>query len=306
MDTLNNQATSSTRPVMDPETFGEDLSYASQRALDLAPIHCNACATYHMFYPIKRHLSTVAGIPDRKQLVAKVGGLLADSARKDGGPIDVVVGGAADSGVLAVCAHAAHLSLGEESSRVRFTVLDRCPTPLALCRDYALRNDIVVDVHAVDLVSTTRIFPADVIVHHSLLSFVESSKHESTLQKFARWLKPRGRIVFSTEVRSPSARDKYKARRSQRAAQIRAGVETGALVVNEPLEVFYARLASVEAQTSPHIFDFESADHVRDLFVRTGLTVLSNDRIVDSSHLADGRGLDRERVIAVLAAPTRK
>ena len=304
MDSLNNRATSSARLLMDPETFGEDLSHASQRALDLAPIHCGACATYHMFYPIKRHLSTIAGIPDRKQLVATIGGLLADCARRDRGPIDVVVGGAADSGVLAVCAHAAHVFLGIESSRVRFSVLDRCPTPLALCDDYALRNDIVVDVHAVDLVSTTRTFPADVVIHHSLLSFVERSKHESTLQKFARWLKPQGRIVFSTEVRSPNARDKYRARRSQRAVQIKAGVETGAFVVNEPLEVFYARLASVEAQMSPHIFDFESADQVRDLFVRTGLTVLSNDRIVDSSHLADGRGLDRERVIAVLAAPT--
>ena len=211
--------------------------------------------------------------------------------------------GAADSGLLAVCAHAANLCLGDASQGVRFIVLDRCPTPLALCDDYAAVNDLTLSVQEIDLVSTLKSYPADIILLHSLLAFIPHRDHEPLLRKLASWLKPQGRIIFSTEVRSPDKREGYKARRSLRAEQIRAAVKSGAFVVNEPLHVFYARLESVDAERSNHAFDFETADEVHDFIVRTGLKLVSSERIFDDLPLPNGRHIQRERILAILAAP---
>ena len=59
--------------LADATTFGEDLARSSQRALEIAPLFCGACLNYHMLFPIKRYLSTVANIPDRSELIGAIG-----------------------------------------------------------------------------------------------------------------------------------------------------------------------------------------------------------------------------------------
>ena len=288
--------------MADPTTFGEDLAGASQRALDLAPLLCGACMNYHMLFPIKRHLSTVSDIPDRHHLVEAIGKLLAEATDRKS-QIDVVVAGAADSGLLAVCAHAVNLFMGAAMDRARFTVVDRCPTPLALCDDYAAINGLSLTVHMDDLVSTTERYPADIILLHSLLAFIPRRDHVPLFRKLASWLKPQGQIIFSTEVRSPDNREAYRARRSQRAEQVRAAVMSGQFVVKEAVDVFCARLENIGTERSNHAFEFETVAEVQDFIVRTGLKLVSDERIFDNSRLSNGRHIQRERVIAVLAAP---
>ena len=289
-----------------PDMFGEDLAGASQRALEIAPLHCGACLNYHMLFPLKRHLGALANIPDRSRLVELIAGLVSERAAGGQGAIDIVVAGAADSGVLAVCAHAAHLALGEEARhRVRFTVLDRCMTPLALCQDYARRNQIELELHVADLVSTTTTFPADIVVLHSLFSFIAPGHHRPMLEKFAAWLKPNGRIVFSTELRSRDIRASQEARRKLRTENVRASVASGAFVVKEPMADFYTRLESMRSGRT-HASEFENAGSVTDLFARTGLVVVSNEMIEDSFQQENGEPIKRERIVAVLAAPSHQ
>jgi SAM-dependent methyltransferase len=232
--------------------------------------------------------------------------LLTESAAANDRRIDIVVAGAADTGILAICAHAANRFLREASHRVRFTVLDQCKTPLALCADYAMRNDIELDAHAVDLVSTAIARSADVVVLHSLFCYIRPESHESVLRKLASWLKPEGRIVFSTEIRSANDEGTGKERRHQRIAEIKAGVEAGGFTVNEPMDVFYARLENAKKREKSRIFDFENAAQVHELFRRAGLLILSSDQIVKSTDLASGNASRRERIVAVLAAPVAK
>ena len=286
----------------DSDMFGEDLAEASQRALEIAPLHCGACLDYHMLFPLKRHLGGLANIPDRSRLVASIGELLSERAAEGEGGIDVVIAGAADSGLLAVCAHAAERALGEAKGRVRFTVVDRCMTPLTLCQDYARRNEVELELHAADLVSTPAIFPADIVVLHSLFSFIAPEHHRPMLEKFAAWLKPNGRIVFSTELRSRKNRGSHEARRKLRAENVRAGVASGAFVVKEPLADFHKRLESVRSRPS-HASEFEHADSVTDLFDRAGTVVVSNELIADKFEQENGEAINRERIVAVLAAP---
>jgi SAM-dependent methyltransferase len=238
--------------------------------------------------------------------VAIIGELLTERAAASEGLIDIVVAGAADTGVLAICAHAAHRSLREARHRVRFTALDRCATPLALCADYAMRNHIELDVHAVDLISTAMTCSADVIVLHSLLCYIKPENHEPVLRKLASWLKPQGRIVFSTEIRSPNDEDTGRERRHQRMAEIKASVEAGTFTVNEPLDVFYARLETAKKKESSRVFDFANASQLHELFRRAGLLISSSDQIIKSTDLASGNASRRERIVAVLAAHSAK
>jgi SAM-dependent methyltransferase len=306
MDPQTKQRPPISPTLADPGTLGEDLREASRRAFELAPIHCDECLSYHLLFPIKRYLSPVAAIPDQSQMVAAIGELLTKTAAIHDGRIDIVVAGAADTGVLAICAHAADRFLQAARHRVRFTALDLCKTPLALCADYATRNDIELDIHAVDIVSTAIRCPADVIVLHSLLCYIRPESHEAVLRKLASWLKPEGRIVFSTEIRSANDEDTGRERRHQRIAEIKASVEAGAFTVNEPIEVFYARLENAQKKEKSRLFDFENANQLHELFRRAGLLILSSDQIVKSMDLASGNTSRRERIVAVLAAPSAK
>jgi len=272
-------------------SFGEDLRRNAQLALDLAPIHCAGCMTYHMLRPMRRYVGSAAGIPDRGILVEAIGSFLSGRARAGEARVDILIAGAADSGLLAVCAHAAYVFLGAELGRVRFTVLDRCQTPLALCRDYADRTEVEVDLRSVDIASTGDQFEADFILMHNLLSFIDAGSHDATLLKLAGWLKPHGRIAFSTDLRPPAA----GGRRSGHSERIREAIRSGVFALGEPMERFEARLESAGTGASGHVFDFGTAGQVHDLFRRTGLEVVQTEH---------ARGTRRERMVAVLAAST--
>jgi hypothetical protein len=282
----------------DPATCGEDLLHNAQRAIDLARRLCRDCADYHVLFPLRRATGGVFGVDrDRPKMTEIVGQLV---ATRTSGPIDILIVGAADSGILATCAHAARQVGGDALRRARFTVIDRCETPLELCRDFARRHGLLLHAEAADLTQTPSNHTADVIVHHSLLRFLPPAARCAALRKLAQWLKPDGRLVFFMGAQSRSTVEQGTRRRAEVGALVRALVDSGRIRLSEPVAAFQARLdADLERNTRRQI-DSSSPDDLRELFAAAGLQVASFEQLSREMVMPSGRSYARERIVAVL------
>jgi hypothetical protein len=281
--------------LSDPDTCGEDVARNARRAIEIAPRLCRDCEDFHLLFSLRRTARGLLGAgTDRPKIIEVVGRLVA--ARSEG-TIDILIAGSADSGLLATCAHAALRAGDDALRRTRFTVLDRCETPLELCRDFARRHGLTMTAEATDLVTTTRNHTADIIVHHSLLKFIPPDTRISTLRKFGRWLKPGGRMVFSISTGSASERENHPNRKAE-VDVVLSLVESAAMALPES---FRTRLDSDSDQSARRHLDNYSADQLRDLFASAGLGVESFERFANEKTMPGGHTHLRERVIAVLA-----
>jgi SAM-dependent methyltransferase len=291
--------------LFDPATCGEDLSYNARRAMELAPIYCGACLNYHFLSPAKRLAGGAKGYgvkADRTGIVEIIAGLVAEAGMRDR-QVDIVIVGTVDTGILATCAHAAFARARDVSSRVRFTVLDLCPTPLELCKDFAAMHGISLATDAVDLVATEKSYPADIVVHHSLFRFLPAEKHVATLRKFVGWLKPGGRLVFSMTIHPTTDISDDLARRHHRLELIRKQVEAGGLEPSEPREILYSRFKNYLELTTEEKSEFRSSDAVRQLFVDADVPVVSFDEVLEADTGKKDRRRAHDRALAVLKRP---
>jgi hypothetical protein len=85
------------------------------------------------------------------------------------------------------------------------TVVDRCPTPVALCRAYASEADLDLDAAVTDLFSYEPGRPFDVLCTHSLLSTLTAEKRRDAVARWRSWLNPGGRVVTVARVADRSA-----------------------------------------------------------------------------------------------------
>jgi 2-polyprenyl-3-methyl-5-hydroxy-6-metoxy-1,4-benzoquinol methylase len=265
----------------DPAGAGEDLLHDCQRVMELAPLFCSDCIEYHMLHPFKRYLSSNKGHADHSALTSILGRLLVKAASQDDGVINVVIGGAADAGLLGLSVRAAREYLQGACSRTRVSVLDRCPTPLALCSDYARRNLVDVVVNTVEFTRPSERFSADVVLLHSLLNFVDPTEQVQLMKTFASWLKPGGHLVVSTEIRTRAEEGGSRLRRSSRLSEVEIALRSGLVPVTGDLETLLAYVARASQVKASHLHEFSSPQELDHLFEEAGLRTLSvND--VDS------------------------
>lgn len=181
----------------------------------LAPIHCAACHGYHLARARRRLEATSRDALDRDEISRLVRDCLGRLAPGD--TVDVLLAGSADTSLLATCAAAAS-ELGGPAAR--YTVIDRCRTPLALCDAFAARHGLAVRTASIDLgAAEAGDFAADLIVVHSLLRFLPQAAHRAAMRTLRGWLKPGGRIVFSHRLMESGRGDGYLAE-YQNAAQL--------------------------------------------------------------------------------------
>lgn len=192
--------------LLDPATCGEDLAHMASRMSELAPALCEGCAAYHLRFVLTRCATADKSVAvDRPLLVSHVQQILGSRLSRSSDPLDIVIAGAADTGILATCAHAAAAMNAETLSRCRFTILDRCTSPLTLCQEFASRHALAARTAQVDLAAIEQNFDADVIMIHSLLRFLSRQQQLALLRKLDTWLKPGGRIILSQSIRRASA-----------------------------------------------------------------------------------------------------
>jgi hypothetical protein len=279
---------SSATTVADPVTCGEDLDVNLRLFSEIAPALCTDCGGYHLRYAVRR--ASVAMTPinfDRMEL-AQIIRARAGTAGEDG-RVDIVIGGAADTGILATCAHAvAGLPLAK--ARMRYRVLDICESPLVLCRGYGRWHDLDVLTDIVDLRRPGVSFPADIIVLHSIFRQIPAEFHGSILGELGGWLKPGGCIVFSNRLHEPNRVDKGR-RLEMLADRARRG--------DIKLSVTIEQLAGAfdERASQPH--EFQNVDEIKGLFDQAGMT-LESDLLIEKDRPLEDRASPETRYIAVL------
>jgi hypothetical protein len=180
--------------------FPEDLAANLRLAEELAPTQCAGCGGYHLDRARRR--LTGPDALDRDEMV----GLLRDWARKrpPAGSTEVVIVGSADTNLLAVAAEAV-----ADLGCARYTVLDRCGTPLAMCDAFARRHGLAVETRQFDMGTPGEAVPADAIVVHSLLRFLPEAVHPAVMTTLKRWLRPGGAILFSHRLMPPQPNAPY-------------------------------------------------------------------------------------------------
>lgn len=179
--------------------FREDLEANLRLAEALAPTHCAGCNGYHLARARRRLTSQAPDALDRADMVRLLRGLAANPEISPAEPFDILIAGSADTNLLATCAEAV-----SDVARARYTILDRCRTPLALCDAFARQHRLDVRTRPVDMSAPDGVFAADAIVVHSLLRFLPQRTHLASMRALGRWLKPGGAIIFSHRLMAES------------------------------------------------------------------------------------------------------
>jgi SAM-dependent methyltransferase len=162
-----------------------------------------SCAWYHGAYPALRLLG-LAATPERHgAFYRETLGALA--GRTDCGR--VLVSGAADTALLAQVLRARRegaKASGAGGAPLRLCVLDRCRTPLRLCRDYAERVGVPIATQRLDLLAgAARELPAepfDLACTHSLLVLVRPEQRAELVAAWRALLRPGGRLVSTARI----------------------------------------------------------------------------------------------------------
>jgi hypothetical protein len=289
--------------LLDPRTCGEDLPAMASRMSELAPMLCRDCADYHLRFAITRCVSPFdkSVAVDRALLIRRIQDILAGPAQSSSASVNILIAGAADTGVLATCAHAT-AALGERLLlRCRFIVFDRCRSPLALCAEFAARHGLRLRTVEADLTTVNEDFAADLIVCHSFLRFLDRPGQIDLLKKFDDWLRPEGAIVVSQSIRpkGKSHLGKEVRRLNSNLALAKAAVADGRITLAPDAMPVFERLFASNHDHLTRSGDIASTGDLRDLLLEAGLRERSIDVVEHDFPPVDQQKLTRVRAVAV-------
>ena len=151
------------------------------------------CSWYHTSWPVLKGLGVFISLKsDDDFLLPQLRTALAGGARR------ILISGTADAGMLAriaACRDAAPDGLD-------ITVLDCCPTPLALCRQYAERAGLPIRTVQADILNYIEGAEAyDLICTHSFLTFFDAAQRLQLVRQWHALLKPGGAVITAQRVR---------------------------------------------------------------------------------------------------------
>lgn len=174
------------------EDFSQpDLAALARQQFITAHSSCGDCLPYHALWPYLRLTGRVGGVEaDQHYLTPLLREVLGCTRRR------VLIAGSADTGVTALVHHAAGLTAGLHD----ITVVDRCDTPLAACRQYGLAHGLRITTVQSDLRALAVHETADVIVGHSILPFLDADGRHAVLCRLQDALAPGGRMVLTTRL----------------------------------------------------------------------------------------------------------
>lgn len=256
-----------------PKPSDEDLPALSRLAWRLSAKYCGSCRNYHVVWPYLRAIGANGSGPEfrwdeqRDLLAEAVAGLP---------EVRWLLAGSADAGLLALVAAAMKRRPGVPYEA---TVVDRCETPLGLCRAYADAAGVNLRTVVAELTAFENAGTYDAVLLHHTIVFVPPAEQAGFLRHIATLLKPSGRLFMSfshdpPEMTEPLVVNPVIGR--WREAQIRAAAASGEAEPPEDVEAFVARLRTI----------------------RDGIRGPDRRRTVDSySDMVADSGLDVERIV---------
>ena len=153
----------------------------------------DTCLPYHRGWLLLQHLGLISGLASERGYMAETIRLLAASR-----PLgSILIAGCADFGLLSVV----HEALGTAVGRTRITVIDRCDTPLALCRHYAAEMGFEVAFRRHEILSLPPEGRYDLVLMHSLLSFCGAEDRCRLMNNLGLPLVPGGILLAYQSIR---------------------------------------------------------------------------------------------------------
>jgi SAM-dependent methyltransferase len=254
--------------------FGEDLPTMAAQAYALADRYCSHCRNFHALWPYRR-LARMCGAAESgaDEIERTLTRLIAAGGKR------ILIAAAADTGLLATVARAG-AGLDPE-----ITVVDRCETPLELCRRYASECGLPVDTRIVDL-NALDLAGFDVVYANSVLQFIPVDLRVNMLTRVRRSLRPGGHFVCVFNAGGRFAGEVLPEYRGRYADWLLAELDRLGVPLPDSLEMFRQR----------------TNDYTRELETREG--EFSNPQLVDSMMEAAGFAvLRRDQIAMPLAAP---
>lgn len=286
--------------LTDADTFGEDLDFNLRVVSELAERYCVSCQGYHVLYAAKRLMPRARIIEiDRKEMAATARTVAEKQLASSGSDLEVIIAGAADTGLLATAVHGIALIGKSALARSRFTVLDRCRTPLELCRHFGQRHALKIETEVVDLVVDRERRKADLILAHSLLRYIPREAHVDVLRKFGQWLRPAGHMIFSTRLESDAKGEVFEREQRDIGDDVLRRIRDGQLEIGGSVETYAAKLGNRSFQA---IAGYEDLTGLQVLFDLAQMPVVST-QIIQGEVLRSGKRTTRRRAIIVLGAP---
>jgi SAM-dependent methyltransferase len=240
--------------------FSEDLPQLAVEAFEAADRFCDSCKNFHVLWPYHRLAKASGGDVGAPLIHTVLSQLLSQRGRR------ILIAGCADSGLLAVVARAAN-------SDTDITVLDRCETPLELCRRFAHRWSLPIQVLHQDLRELTAPPSFDVVFAHMVLQFIPADRCLDVLARMRRSLRPGGRLVLAFRA-SPRIEEKFVPEYARRyALDLIDQLEAGNIALPEPREDFRRRLEAYFEERRAREGTHTSRAEVEQLIKAAGLAI---------------------------------
>ena len=217
----------------DHSGFDEDLPLLAAESFELSKSLCRTCGQVHALWPYIRLARASTGVESPSSyLQSLLTALIADGRRR------LLVAGAADTGLLALVTR---VDAGRSADIV---VLDRCETPLALCRRWAARvPHPIVTLHQ-DLRDLNEAQLFDLVLVHGTLHFIAAPERPDVLAWLRRSLAPGGRLVLLFNTSAPVVGDLARHGRDGYADWVLDELKRIGVTLPEPHHAFRARLIS--------------------------------------------------------------
>jgi SAM-dependent methyltransferase len=241
--------------------YHEDLPRIAAEGFQLADRLCRGCGQLHALWPyIRLARATSAGLEDASsQLQAVLSGLFAAGRRH------VLVAGAADTGLLALVARAG------AGHPLDIVVLDRCDTPLELCRRLAQSWSLPITTWHEDLDGLDRPGMFDIVLVYGTLHFIAPDRRAEVLARMRRALRADGRLVLRVNASRRIEGDLTEEGRDGYADWVPEELSRIGVPLPEPLEAFRERLRLHAMSREHREGAFGNPEEIRALLAGAGL-----------------------------------
>jgi len=281
--------------------FGEDLPALANRAYALALEFCGSCANYHIYWPARRAAGIVGGSDaDRNALIGNACRLARSFASGPDRKFDILIAGAADTGILAAIAEGVNRAGGRNLlHRTRFCIVDLCRTPLQLCLDYGEERELDVSVECADLSSFSPFLQFDLITAHSVLAFFPPPARSGVFARMAGWLSADGRLLYSANMANRTRRERERRFETVILPSIRSAVVDGRIVPPESETVFLDRCRKRHSGVNYDRKGFSSRAQLQCLAHSAGLEI-EHMEMLQPGAATNGSTGSRPRLIAAM------
>ena len=248
--------------------FREDIPLLAPETFELASRECGNCRDMHSLWPYIRLARASQGIEMEGSRLEPLMARLFESGRRK-----LLIAGAQDTGLFALAAR-----VGEKYG-VEVVVLDRCNTPLEMCRRLASRSAIRVETIRQDLRDLVMPDRFDVVLLHHTLQFVAADEQIDVLSRLARSLRQNGRLLHLFNVSRPLSGEFAIEHRNKYADWVIDELDRLTVPLPERGDAFRARLTAHAKNRERHTGGFANPKEVDGLMQAAGLAIESGTRI---------------------------